>query len=411
MQKPLKGLLPTAALIFCFILISFYSEGCSDEPSSLGLNLVPPGDTGGVRIFDTNVDTMQITMANPKKNVNTSASQYLMVGKTGNYDSKALLQFYNLSRDYDSATVNSATITLRYHNYYFPSAQSDSLGQINFDVYKIQKSLTLSTVTLDSVDNNTFGNISQGSYTGTPADDSEEVNISLNTSMVKDWLEYSADTSYPNKNYGIVLSTGISSSVIKGFYSRNTDLKPRLQIIVTKNSDTDTLYYDVSATTSLANNTMISPTNELFFLQSGIAYVGIMKFDMTRLPSTATINDVQLYLTMDPTSSILSNKTLSDNALNKLGAARVTDTAGLQTEVKKYFSSSPANNVFTLRLVSSDNVSPFQRWLTGETNYGLFLYPFNMQSNLDMYAIYNVIASDPSKRPRLVIKYTPRTTP
>lgn len=412
MQKAHKGLFLSGALIFCFILIFVYFNGCADEPSSLGLNFVPTDDTSGVRIFNSATDSMVITSSNLKKPTNTSGSPYLMVGKTGTYDSKALLQFYNLSPDYDSSTsVDEATLTIRYHNYYFPSSQSDSLGQVSFDVYKIQKSLTLSQITIDSVNNNSFGTVSQGSFTGSPADDSEEVNISLNTAMVKDWLEYAADTSWPNKNYGIVLSPGISSNVIKGFYSRNTNLKPRLKIRVTKNSNQDTLYYDVSATLSLANNNAINQTSEYFFLQSGIAFIDVLKFDMSKIPSTATINDVQLFLTLDPANSIISNKTLTSLDQYLIGASRVTDTAGLQTELKKYLSPLPSNNVFTIRLVSGDNVSPFQKWLSGEANYGLYIYPASIQTTLDLFAIYNTTASDTSKRPKLIIRYTPRITP
>ena len=404
-----KKLTIFTALIICYLGFSIYSNGCADEPSSLGLNFIPTGDTAGVVIFDSYIDSMLITSTNHKKLTNTSGSYNLMVGKNGNYDSKALIQIYNLSDAYDSAVVNSATLTLKYRNYYFPRAQSDSLGQVSFEIFKINESLNLGTITLDSVDNNTFGNISQGSYTGVPASDSEEVIINLNTSMIKDWLESEADTGYANKNYGIVLSPNNSSNVIKAFYSSvnslGSDVKPELRIIVTKNSDTDTLVYDATGTLSLVNNTTIAQTNELFFLQAGIAYGQVLKFDLSKIPSTATINDVQLYLTIDPVNSILSNQ-----SSNIISSAQVTDTAGLVTENILYKSGTSASNKYTIRLIKSTAVCPFQRWLLGETNYGVFFFPETIQSDLDLYAIYNTTASDPTKRPRLVIKYTPRTT-
>jgi len=394
-----------AALILCFTGISFYTTGCADEPSSLGLNLIPPGDTTRVRVFDSQKDSMQITPTSHRKLTNTSVSGNLMVGKTASHDSKALLQFFNLNSNYDTAVVNSARLILKYRNYYFPSSSIDSLGQIGFDVFKITRTLNLGTMTLDSVNSSTFGTSSQGNYTGSPTDDSMEVSIDLNTSMVKDWLEYEADTNYVNKNYGIVLSPQTSSNVIKGFYSpaeSKSELRPKLQIIVTKNNDTDTLTFDASAYNSLANTT-VTQTSELFFLQSGVAYVEVLKFDMSRIPSTATINDVQLYLTLDP-----ANSELSSQASKVLYAARVTDTAGLKTDPSFYISTEQANNIYMVRLVKTGSASPFQQWLLGETNYGLYLQPTTIQQNLDLYAFYNTTASDPAKRPRLVIKYTPR---
>jgi hypothetical protein len=35
----------------------------------------------------------------------------------------------------------------------------------------------------------------------------------------------------------------------------------------------------------------------------------------------------------------------------------------------------------------------------------------NQLTNLDLFSFYNITVSDPGKKPRVVIKYTPRTTP
>lgn len=409
---PLKrrNLLFLSTLISCFIGIFLFTSGCADEPSSLGLNFIPPNDTEGVKVFDSYLDSMQITSTNHRKFTNTSGSPNLMVGKNGNYDSKALLRF-GVDTGYANATVNSASLILKYRNYYFPTSHSDSLGQISFDIYKIQKSLDLSRITLDSVNNSTFGTVSQGNYTGIPTADSQEVSVNLNTVMVKDWLKAASDTGYAVKNYGIVLSPGNSSNVIKAFYSASSqviaELKPKLFIIVTKNSVVDTLQYNPFSSLSLVNNPTIAQTNEIFYMQAGIAYIQVLKFDLSKIPSTATINDVQLYFTLDQANSIFSSQTAKE-----LRAAKITDTAGLVTENFTFIGSPPTtDNKYSIRLVSNFNESPFQKWLMGEVNYGLYVYPTNIQTNLDLFAFYNITASDHTKRPRIVIKYTPRKTP
>lgn len=386
------------------LALSLYTIGCADDPSSLGLPFIPPGETTGVRIY---IDTTHITSSNVKYYVNTSGSTNLLVGKSGSYNSKALVIFGGISGDYDSATVNSAVLTLKYRNYYFPRAQSDSLGQIAFDVFKINRNLNFSTITLDSVNSSSFGNVSQGNYTGSPTADSQVVSISLNTGMVKDWLEYAADTSYANKNYGIALSPGNASNVVKAFYSRNTSegLKPKLTIIVTKGGRTDTLITTNSATVSLADAS-ISQNTETFSLQAGVSYVQVMKFDLSGLPSTATINDVQLYLTLDQAGSIFSSQTV-----HKIGSLYISDSAGYQTTGSSFDGSSSGNNQYMIRFVSAFQRSPFQRWLLGETNYGILLYASNQTKNLDLFSFYSNTASDPGKRPRVIIKYTPRVTP
>jgi hypothetical protein len=398
-----------AALVSLFVVVSLaiYTIGCADDPSSLGLNFIPPGETTGVRIFDSFTDTMAITSENRSYYVNTSGSTNLLVGKSGSYESKALLKFTNLIDTFGNSTVVSATLLMSYRNYYFPSAMSDSLGQVSFDVNRIQQSLDFTTITNDSVNSGSFGNTSEGNYTGIPTADSQEVSINLNPAMVKDWLEVAADTSYSVKNYGIVLTPNNASSVIKGFYSANVDDadKPRLQVIVTKNGFTDTFTTTTNGTISLSNTTF-APGSETFNLQAGISYVQVMKFDMSHLPSTATINDVQLFLSLDSANCIFSSQTQY-----KIFSQYINDSAGLKTDVSTFEGGSAGNGQYMLRLVKSNIVSPFQRWLLGQANYGIMLFAGNQTINLDKYVFFKETATDPAKRPRVIIKYTPRVIP
>jgi hypothetical protein len=407
--KSINFLILAKTLVALFTVMTFFTMGCADDPSSLGLNFIPPGETTGVRTFDSYIDTMQITSVNVRKYVNTSTSPNLMVGLNGTYNAEGLLRFGGLSNNYDSATVNSATLTLSYRNYYFPVSAADSLGQIAFDVYKINRNLNFSTITLDSVNNSTFGTVSQGSYTGSPAADSLLISINLNTSLVKDWLEYAADTSYPNKNYGIVLSPSAASAVIKAFYSGlssiSENIRPKLTIIVTKNNDTDTLTTSSSATISLVNAS-IMPNPETFSLQAGVSYVQKMSFDLSKIPSTATINDVQLYLTLDSANSKFSAQTSFS-----IAAQYISDTTGLVTDGFSFTGSPAANGQYLIRVISNFQASPFQRWLLGAANNGIMIRASNQLTNLDLFSFYNITVSDPGKKPRVVIKYTPRTTP
>ncbi|MBZ0203580.1 MAG: DNRLRE domain-containing protein [Ignavibacteria bacterium] len=398
----LLGILVTTAL-------SVYTIGCADDPSSLGINFIPPGDTTGVRIFDSFTDSMPITSSNRILYVNTSGSANLMVGKSGSIESKGLVVFGNFGSDLDSATVQSATMTLAYNNYYYPASSSDSLGQMSFEVYKIQQYLNFSTITVDSVNSSSFGNVSQGTFTGTPTADSQDVSISLNTSMVKDWLEYAADTAYANKNYGIALTPNAGTSVIKSFYSGlaviSASVRPRLEVIYVKSGVTDTLYTDGSATVSLVNGS-IPNTSETFNLQAGISFVQVMQFDLSRFPQTATVNDVQLYLTLDSANSVFTNQ-----SNNSVFAQFITDSAGLVTESFQFNGGSSGSGQYMLRLVSNRIESPFARWLVGTTNYGILLVSGTQNIALDSYTFYSEHSVDPSKRPRVIIKYTPRVNP
>lgn len=400
-----------AALASMFVIASLaiYTIGCADDPSSLGLNFIPPGETTGVRIFDSFIDTMPITSENRIYYVNTSGSTNLMVGKTGSYESKGLLKFTNLIDTFDNSTVVSATLKMSYKNYYFPSTMADSLAQISFDVNKIEQSLDFSTITYDSVNSSTFGTTSQGNYTGIPTADSQEVTISLNTTMVNDWLKVAADTSYSVKNYGIVLTPNNSSAAIKGFYAAATGVddkdRPELEIIVTKNGVTDTFSTISNGTISLSK-TDFAPSSETFNLQAGVSYVQVMKFDLSRMPQTATINDVQIFFSVDSLNSVISGQTTK-----AIYSQYINDSAGLKTDITTFEGTPSGSGQYMMRMVRAGVSSPFQRWLLGQTNYGLMLFAGGQALNLDRYVLYKETASDPAKRPRVIIKYTPRVIP
>lgn len=396
------NLLRYLALLLPAVFIVYTFTGCADEPGSVGLNFIPPSETTGVKIFDSSKDTMIMTSVPIRKYVNNSLSTDVIIGMKNDFIAKSLIKF-DLSPDYDSATVNSATLTLTYRNYYYPNTSPDSLGQLSFDVFRVLQNINYSSITYDSLTSSVIGNVSQGSYTGAPAQDSQKVAINLDPQLIKDWLEYTADTNYAVKNYGVGIIPNNSSRVLKGFYSNQegSAVAPALQIILTKYNITDTLEYTAASNVFLATAD-IPVTPGIFTLQAGVAINQILKFDMSKIPSTATINDVQLYITLDAANSVFTSQTSYQIAFNY-----VTDTAGsYENFVYTATQVSGSSTLYSVRIVL-----PFQRWLQGDNNYGVILRPYNQYTNLDRFAFYDVNAPDPAKRPRVVIKYTPRITP
>jgi hypothetical protein len=375
---------------------------CADNPTSLGLKFIPPSDTIGVKIFDSYKDTMQIYSVNRKKYENTSGSANLIVGQSGNYSSKALIKFTSLSPNYDSSIVNSAVLKLWYRNYYFPASMVDSLAQISFNIYTVQQNFNYFTITLNSPDSLTFGTEIEGSYTGSPKADSQEVDIPLNPTLVRNWLYNAANPNHGSPNYGIALIPTLSSRVLKGFYSSNPQntYKPTLRVIVTKNNSTDTLTYTVSDNVSLmdADFPTGSPT---FILQAGISYVQVISFDVSKIPSSATINDAKLYLTLDSANSVFTNQT----SYTIIPSYRYDTTLVNFEALSTSSNGNPSGGQYIFRLIL-----PFQRWVQGQANYGLLLNASNQKTNLDKFTFYDVNASDPNKRPRVIIKYTPRVS-
>ncbi len=377
------------------LLLLMIIQSCANDPNDLGLNYISSNDTIGVRYLDSQSDTISITSTNYRNYINNYLADLLLTGKYQNYDSKALLKFYNLPTDKDSAKIISAVLTLRYGNYYF----REKTGLTDFNVYSVLSNLNYTTITYDSVSSSDFGTTALGNYNGVVAD-SSSISLTLNNNLVKDWFEVAADTSYPVKNNGIALIPNMSSSVIKGFYLINNDpdLIPTVRVVLSKNNVTDTVIVNASVGLSLSNAPSSIIPADRFLLQNGIAYRNILKFDLTKLPPNVIINNASLQFTLDKSSSFIS-----DNTDKRIVIGMVTDSVSRKDSI--YNNASLLDTV--TYLVNLNSV--FQRWNSNiMPNLGLTFKNIYELQNLDNFAIYSPSAADISKRPRLKITYTLR---
>jgi hypothetical protein len=222
--------------------------------------------------------------------------------------------------------------------------------------------------------------------------------------LVRDWLEAAADTGYLNKNYGIVLNPEAGSNVLKGFFSMHapSGYSPQLYFIVNKNGDIDTVTHTIVETMFLADAD-VAPVPGRFFLHSGISYYEVMEFYINSIPSTATINDAKILLYLDSANSVFTNA-----ADQTFKANFITDSAALTIETLEFLSTqtNSSSKEFQIRMVF-----PFQRWMRGEPNNGLLISPVNNLTDLSKYVFYGLDSPDPDKRPRVIVRYTPRITP
>ncbi|HMQ67526.1 MAG TPA: hypothetical protein PKA90_00465 [Ignavibacteria bacterium] len=384
-------------IIFLLILSNVFIS-CEDDPTSVGITFIDPDDTTTTRVLDSQIDTMEITADNYSYYINTYTSGSFMIGNYQNYTSKSMLKFVEVSPDYDSSKIISAVLTLRYNGYYF---QQDK-GLTSFDIYKMTSDFNYPDVNYDSVTSSDYGNVSQGSYLGTPSD-TQQINIPLNNSLAGEWLEYAADTSYQFKNYGLMLLPNASSNTIKGFYSfvNTTELIPFVTIILTKNGVQDTVTLNISEQVSLTNAPLSVVPADRFALQTGIAFRNVLNFDLSKLPPNVIINNVHFTFTLDSKNSFISPDV--DRRIT-IGAVidSTTNTDSL------FIAVSPIDSVNYI--ASSTNLNGiFQRWNTGSLpNLGLSMRTITESTNLDYFVFYSPTYSDASLVPRIRITYTPR---
>ncbi len=395
MRKNLKFYIRAIVLVLAVSGL-FILQSCENNPNDLGLEFIL-SDTLGTKVLDSNKDTLQITYNSFRKYVNTSTIGNFFIGKSGNYESKTLFRFKNLSESYQGATVLSAKMVIHYNKYAF----TDSLGTVSFNMYPLNTNYNFSTVTQDTFSVSSVGTTLIGSYTGAPTDTSG-ISITLDPTTVKNWLEYSADTNYASKNYGMAMIPNAGSTTIKAFAKTTSGLVPKLVIVVNKNNTTDTLIYQDAGYMEAVTFTD-APSSSVFMndrivIQDGILYTALLNFDISKLPGRVTINEAYVRLKLDKANSYtyLTNPNLYFLLVSDSAAKTYTGDPRYFIQDDSVTYSIRVNNIF-------------QAWNYGTTtNLGLMLRDLGDIVNLDKYVFYGPSVQDTSKRPKLVIRYTPR---
>lgn len=376
----------------------FLVSGCEENPTSLGLKYVPPSDTLGTVLLDSQNDTMAISGYTKLKYTNCYSAYNSLVGKYQNYESRALLKFSSLPGTYDSCTVLSASLRLTFNNYYF----QDSLGITAFNIYPLTDTISFSTTTVSNFNNAIIGPNSVGNYTGSFSD-TAVLNLSLDTSLVRKWLWVAASSAYSFQNDGIIFVPTSSCNTIRGFINSTISaypdsLKPQIKAIVLKGGVQDTIEFLATESNNLNTAPLPVSLPNRYFVYSGISYQTIMNMDISKLPANVTVNQAMLTLKLDKANSFIYNGTDQ-----RVGASLLTDTAAITNDGYTYYSAS-ADTLFYNIIITHI----IQKWNFNTQNLGIALNYIYEAQGLNRLIFYSNTDPDPANRPRLRIRYTPR---
>ena len=390
-------------VVFLAIFVGslFYISGCEENPTSLGLNYIPPGDTIGTALLDSQTDSMSITSYTKQKFINCYYSPTSFIGNYQNYTARTLLRFFALPITYDSCSVLSAKLKLTFNNYYF----RDSLGTVAFNIYPLTDTITYSSTTMDNFNNSLIGSEVLASYSGNFTD-TNTITIPFDTAIVRQWLWLAQNSLYPYHNSGMIFVPTAGCNNIKGFINCTLltvpdSLKPQITAIVLKNGVQDTLTFPYSESTNLTNApTSVIPTNRIF-VNSGISYKSIINFDISKLPANVTVNQAILTLKIDQ-----SNSFVFPNSDKRVGVSLLTDTAALTTDGYTYYSASGDSIYYNIIITPI-----IQRWNYNTANLGVVMSYIYEYESLNMFSFYTNSDQNINNRPRLKIRYTPRYNP
>jgi len=391
----------TLVLVAALVLLALFS-GCSEEPTESNA-IVSPGALKNYIFRDTTV--YADTDASFRKYIPMDGAVNLL-GQYNGYTALALIQFtpaYFPIRD--TAVVYRAMLRLKTVSWF-----GDSAGTWSFNIYRVNRAWSPTTLTWDSVQLAGMYDqtVVRGTYMQGAAPDSQWVSIQLDTSMVRQWI--ASYTSTGDTKYGMILVPNAGSSTVRGVaqYSADTSLTPKLQIIAGNAAGTslDTTDYTIAIDT-FVGNVALPADPSLLYVQSGVVYRSALHFNLSFIPKASLISKAELLLDENTAASRL-NRFSGMLTVTAHLMSSATDSASFD---RFHFTTGGIASGTTF---SIDARYLVQSWVKGP-NYGVLLTATSLSdylssldaesSSFDLYAFASHRAANAAQRPRIHIIY------
>lgn len=137
---------------FTIVLSAFLILSCSDEPSSLGIELIG-SENISAKIFDTEVDSSSQISSYFKKVVALGSADRFLVGRYGDIKSTALLRFVFGLPDSLKTALKDGNINVidSWINLTVGYIYTDSMASMNFSAHKVNSRWSSTSFTIDSL--------------------------------------------------------------------------------------------------------------------------------------------------------------------------------------------------------------------------------------------------------------------
>jgi hypothetical protein len=375
-------------------------SSCTDEPSSLGVELIG-SENISVKIFDSAVDSTSQSSSYFKKVIPLGNADWILLGRVQDQGitASALMRFVfglpdSLKSDIKDGNINvlDSWIILRSRYVY-----TDSMADMDFTVHKVNSSWSSTAFTIDSLSNLNYepNNVSsQFTITDTL------YTFHLDGSLPLAWMKNTADKTLES-NFGIYLDPSLGSNKVVGFQAFNAITAEAAKLFVVFEKPgvyVDTINGFIAADISIVDrpDVPILPAG-LISVQSSVAINSRLTFDLGRIPSGIVINKAEIFITSDPDSSIIGSS--SNNSL-RLSYLRYADSLNIE--------GTPAFLTLKDNKFSGDITAFVRNWINRKENNGILIEAGSPTSGLGLIALKGSDYFEISERPRLLITYTSR---
>lgn len=399
------------------IAILFFTS-CNEEPTSLGyetdsLTFVAISSSES-EIIDS-VGTYYIPISNINQGI-------IFVGKANGSEAYPFFRYGKLDT-LEGVELVSATLHLFKNRYIY----GDSTAIQSFEIVDVFKAFAPG-YTYDSVfstggqifGNEVWGNYNENiSFKDIAGEREDTIRIDLDTRLIQNWIDFSIlekdlDSADERRTYSytIGLRPNDGSTVINSFLSEalGSDSRERpnpfIKLVYRRDGNLDTVDIRANVVGNFIKPLEYNGTD--IVLQSNTSYMSKINFDLSDIPSNASIIRAQLRLYFEPDSSIAGNLGF-DNSISAIADVEPGSSAS-QIFVQYTGVKAEESNYYTLNNI----VTAVERWTNRNKGKGFItLLPFRSATESNIYKVldrhYFYGADAPlDKRPRLTVFYGTR---
>ena len=404
--------------VFTLLFFTALFVACEDDPTSLGLENIPPEDLIGLYEINS-IDSMMLqkasyynaSLVDTAWNMGTSIR--IHVGKKDDIVSKMLIVFRSNVADTTAAyfeeneiTINKAWVELKPR-----SLLGDSTANFDLTVSKINTNWSSSLFSKDSLDKI----LPSTEHVSISPDITDSlIKFEIPNELAREWIEGSINDS-TELNNGLLFEPTSGTNKILGFYSLHEDniadgyeYIPVTKIEIAKSgwSKMDTLNFYSFRDVHVLTEGYPQQNNDYIYVQCGIPIRANYYIDVSVIPENAIIVDAVLDFYYDPQLTL--NGSSASKTINLLMYADSTAKTLLTgTRILSLVKDSVENKY------SGHITSAVQLWRQGEINngadnQGVFVYAIDEEYNLNRLVFYGPQYSDELLRPKLTVKYSKR---
>ncbi|MBU1098953.1 MAG: hypothetical protein KKA84_01015 [Bacteroidetes bacterium] len=395
-------------VFFVFVFFGLMLLSCEEDPTSVGNDLLPPGDIVEFIELDSYLADLAQESVYFDEEVFLGAADEILVGKNSGLKSTSMMRFFipitvETGRLIDSSQFNmiSAKVILK-PNYVL----GDQTAPFAMTIHTINSPWFVDSFTVDSLyllDYNQENVAMNMEYSDTL------ITFNLDTAMVLSWMVAQLDTNIEN-SHGILLKPDETSDKIIGFRAFGPDfqnIQPIMEIAYEGvGFDTeifaDTIWATLTSDQHIVEGQITETSEDIIILQGGLGGRGALKFDLSSIPANSIINNAQLEISYDSLNSVLGNPfvdSLTVTLLEDYDNRASLDSLG-------FFYLTRDGDIF------SGSITRFvQRWLydeenNGVSNNGVKLALADELEFVNKVVLYSSQNNDPLLKPRLKIIYS-----